>query len=100
VIKSLVVGRYQPLADDRGEATVRPNLSLAVASKDKEKLLGQFFFTLFTANPALLYPPAFAALPSGGQLASSATRNTRRPYVITTMTRIECDENLFCQKPI
>ncbi len=38
VIKSLVAGLYQPLADNRGDPTIRPNLPLAVASKDKEKL--------------------------------------------------------------
>jgi len=76
VIKSLVVGLYQPLADNRGEPTIRPNLSLAVASKDKEKLFWQFFFNLLQLHPEL---PIFLANPelqSGGQpaFAPSATR--------------------------
>jgi len=37
VINGLVVGLYQPLADDQGEPPIRPNLPFAVASKDKEK---------------------------------------------------------------
>jgi len=47
VIDGLVVGLYQPLADDQGEPRVRPNLSLAVASKDKEKSFKCFLFNLW-----------------------------------------------------
>jgi len=39
----MVVGLYQPLADNGGDPAVRPNLSSAVASEDKEKSLFQTF---------------------------------------------------------
>jgi hypothetical protein len=45
----VVVGLYQPLADNEREPPIRPYLSPAVASEDKEKPFG-FFFGLLPAH--------------------------------------------------
>jgi len=60
----VVVGLYQPLADDERNPIIRPYLSSAVASEDKEKSFSDFSLASLAGEAGTGWRPKAASHPS------------------------------------